>query len=103
MILTHQVIDLRGNDIGILKNDVFRESGLTNLQRIFCPHCRIAEIEPRAFRYVGGEKCAKRTQSLRTCYLSLLSGLSREDIELLEHNGFKNGPGSLLLNEICRL
>ena len=53
MILTHQVIDLRGNDIGILKNDVFRESGLTNLQRIFCPHCRIAEIEPRAFRSVG--------------------------------------------------
>ena len=53
MILTRQVIDLRGNDIGILKNDVFRESGLTNLQRIFCPHCRIAEIEPRAFRSVG--------------------------------------------------
>ena len=69
--MTCQVIDLRGNDIGILKNDVFRDSGLTNLQRIFCPHCRIAEIEPRAFRYVGEEKKVRQTDTVSENLLSV--------------------------------
>ena len=45
-----QVLDLRGNDIRVLHNNVFLQLGITNLQRIYCSYCDIVEIEPRAFR-----------------------------------------------------
>ncbi len=48
--LLEQVIDLRDNHLDVLRNDVFLDSGLINLQRVFCPQCRIAEVEPKAFR-----------------------------------------------------
>ena len=44
-----QVLDLRGNNIRVLNNNVFLQLGITNLQRIYCPYCGIVEIEPRAF------------------------------------------------------
>ena len=77
---------MRGNDIGILKNEVFLDSGLTNLQKIFCPHCRIAEIEPMAFRsvsYVCTEKAVFENENeilykLQFCQVS--------NIILVEHN-----------------
>ena len=44
-----QVLDLRGNNIRVLHNNVFLQLGITNLQRIYCPYCGIVEIEARAF------------------------------------------------------
>ena len=45
-----QVLDLRGNPLGLLADNVFLERGITNLQRIFCSNCQLAEVEPLAFR-----------------------------------------------------
>ena len=45
-----QVIDLRGNSISVLKNDVFLDLGITNLQRIYFSDCELSEVEPDAFR-----------------------------------------------------
>ena len=43
------MLDLRGNNIRVLHNNVFLQLGITNLQRIYCPYCGIVEIEARAF------------------------------------------------------
>lgn len=45
-----QVLDLRGNNIRTLRNDVFLTMGITNLQRVYCSYCKISEVEPKAFR-----------------------------------------------------
>jgi netrin-G1 ligand len=44
------VLDVRGNNIRALRNDVFLTMGITNLQRIYCSYCKISEVEPKAFR-----------------------------------------------------
>jgi hypothetical protein len=55
-----QVIDLRGSNLKVLRNDVFLESGLTNLQKIFCEHCQIGEVQPKAFRKVAQQRNGQR-------------------------------------------
>ncbi|KAF7280616.1 leucine-rich repeat, immunoglobulin-like domain-containing kekkon 1 protein [Rhynchophorus ferrugineus] len=47
-----QVLDLSGNNLQILANDVFVRVELVNLQRVFLRSCRIGQIADRAFRGV---------------------------------------------------
>ena len=45
-----QVLDLRGNNIRVLSNDIFVQMSITNLQRFYCSYCQVSEVEPQAFR-----------------------------------------------------
>ena len=45
-----QVLDLGGNKLTHLRTDIFRDLGLTNLQKIYLPHCRIQDVEENSFR-----------------------------------------------------
>ena len=45
-----QVLDLRGNNIRVLRNDIFVKMAITNLQKLYCSYCQISEVEPQAFR-----------------------------------------------------
>jgi Leucine-rich repeat (LRR) protein len=45
-----QVIDVRGNSIPNLMDDIFVDLGITNLQKIFVQYCKIRTVEPKAFR-----------------------------------------------------
>ena len=38
-----QVLDLRGNNIRVLSNNMFLDYGITNLQRLYCSYCKISE------------------------------------------------------------
>lgn len=45
-----QVLDFSGNNLKLLPRERFQRMGLTNLQKIFLPRCRISQIDDRAFR-----------------------------------------------------
>lgn len=45
-----QILDLTGNNLGIIKNDEFSKAGLLNLQRIFVSRCKIKTVERYSFR-----------------------------------------------------
>lgn len=45
-----QVLDVRGNNLRVLTNDIYVKMGITNLQRFYCSYCQISEVEPQAFR-----------------------------------------------------
>ena len=44
-----QVLDLRGNSLRSLRDNIFVKMGITNLQRIYFPDCQISEVEPKSF------------------------------------------------------
>jgi len=44
-----QVLDLRGNSIPVLPDNLFSDFGITNLQKIFIQYCKIRAIEAAAF------------------------------------------------------
>ncbi|XP_054263688.1 leucine-rich repeat-containing protein 24-like [Macrosteles quadrilineatus] len=45
-----QVLDFTGNNLKLLPRERFQRMGLTNLQKIYLPRCRISQIDDRAFR-----------------------------------------------------
>lgn len=45
-----QVLDFSGNNLKLLPRERFQRMGLTNLQKIYLPRCRISQIDDRAFR-----------------------------------------------------
>eukprot|EP00094_Tigriopus_californicus_P002316 TCALIF_02236-PA protein Name:"Similar to Lrrtm3 Leucine-rich repeat transmembrane neuronal protein 3 (Mus musculus)" AED:0.31 eAED:0.32 QI:0/-1/0/1/-1/1/1/0/283 len=47
-----QVLDLNHNEIPIIKNGLFSNLGITNLQKIFCSHCNLVAVEERSFLHL---------------------------------------------------
>lgn len=45
-----QILDLTGNEITVIPNDVFATASLLNLQKVYLSKCRTKQIEPFAFR-----------------------------------------------------
>ncbi|CAB4068640.1 unnamed protein product [Lepeophtheirus salmonis] len=45
-----QVLDFPGNPLKILRNDIFIDKNLLNLQELYLSSCSIGKIEPNAFR-----------------------------------------------------
>jgi len=45
-----QVLDVRGNDLQVLRDDSFIQLEITNLQKIFVQYCKIRLVQPKAFR-----------------------------------------------------
>lgn len=47
-----QILDLTGNNLGVIKNDEFSKAGLLNLQRIFLGRCKIKTLDRFSFRHL---------------------------------------------------
>lgn len=45
-----QILDLTGNEIAVIPNDVFATASLLNLQKVYLSKCRTKQIEQFAFR-----------------------------------------------------
>ncbi|QQP38976.1 Uncharacterized protein FKW44_019716, partial [Caligus rogercresseyi] len=93
-----QVLNIRGNALKLLEDNIFLQLGITNLQRLYCSYCSISEVQPRAFRRLTNlieldlsENALKEipTQSWKYTKALMKLSLSGNPIKLIRAGAFK--------------